>query len=128
MPRYVILRHEMPPEQPRGTHWDLMLEHEGTLRTWAVPVEPATGREMAAERLADHRVAYLTYEGPVSGDRGSVVRWDEGEYRVERETPAELAVVLAGRRLTCQITLTRHERGEEGYFWRVVFSAEPTRG
>ena len=42
--------------------------------------------EMDAEVLPDHRLAYLDYEGPISGDRGSVTRWDRGTYDVEHQS------------------------------------------
>ena len=78
MPRFVILRHD----HPRGVHFDFMLEAGGVLKTWALPEPPRPGVEMECEALGDHRLAYLDYEGPISGDRGSVVRWDRGEYAV----------------------------------------------
>ena len=126
MPRYVILLHEMPPAHKRATHWDLMLEREGALRTWALPGEPVPGLVCEAEQLCDHRSIYLEYEGPVSGDRGSVTRWDEGQYRLERETLDRLTVVLTGRRLDGRLTLAR--KGDGSHFWRVSVSAAPTRG
>ena len=67
MPRFVILRHELPDPRRRGVHWDFMLEHAGVLRTWALAEEPAPNKPISAEALADHRLAYLNYEGPVSG-------------------------------------------------------------
>jgi len=75
MSRYVILTHDHP-----FPHWDLMLEDGGTLRTWRLLSEPGAGRVVPAERLGDHRLAYLDYEGPVSGGRGVVARWDHGTY------------------------------------------------
>ncbi len=38
-----------------------------------------SGRQVEAERIADHRPFYLTYEGPVSQGRGTVTRLAEGE-------------------------------------------------
>ena len=83
--RFAILRHEMPPEAARPSHWDLMLEYRGVLLAWELPAIPfaglpATFEDLGIRRLGDHRMAYLTYEGPVSGDRGSVVQVDSGEY------------------------------------------------
>src|SRR5262245_41193710 len=99
MPRFVVLRHEMPPDSARGrVHWDFMLEQAGALRTWALAEEPAAGDEILAEALADHRLAYLDYEGPISGDRGGVTQWDAGEYEAERDAADQLQVRLSGRR------------------------------
>jgi hypothetical protein len=75
MSRYVILMHDHP-----FLHWDLMLEDGNVLRTWRLLQVPAAGRTAKAEQLADHRLAYLDYEGPVSGGRGNVARWDHGTY------------------------------------------------
>src|SRR5436305_12258768 len=63
MTRYVILAHDHP-----FLHWDLMLEHDGSLRTWRLATPPVADQDVAAEELADHRLAYLDYEGPVSGN------------------------------------------------------------
>ena len=119
MPRYVVLRHECPPDYARPSHWDLMLEVGDGLRTWAIPLEPSPGASMIAEALGDHRLEYLDYEGPVSRDRGSVARWDRGTYRVERESNEELVVLLAGERLCGRATLTRLE--DDPQRWRVTF-------
>ena len=126
MPRYVVLRHEMPSHECRASHWDLMLEQDDSLRTWALDREPVAAGEIAAEQLADHRLVYLEYEGPVSGNRGSVSRWDEGEYRVESETAEELVVTMWGRRLGGLLTLWRNRA--ECHSWRVSFRAVPTTG
>lgn len=78
MPRFVILRHELPPGGGRASHFDLMIERGAALRTWALDSFPDGKSPVAAEELADHRLDYLSYEGPVSGDRGQVIRADEG--------------------------------------------------
>jgi hypothetical protein len=75
-PRFVILQHDHP-----FLHWDFLLECGTTAATWRLLQTPATGIPLAAERLADHRLHYLSYEGPVTGNRGSVRRvwsgcWD----------------------------------------------------
>jgi hypothetical protein len=125
MPRYVILRHDFPPGHPRSSHWDLMFEWGQALRTWSLPVELTPGGEADAEQLPEHRLAYLDYEGPVSGDRGSVARWDAGMYWLETSSDDTLTVVLTGQRL--RGTLTLQKRGGS-HFWRVSFSADPTIG
>jgi hypothetical protein len=75
--RFVVLEHDHP-----HLHWDFMLEANGVLVTWRLPWPPRTGT-CEAVKLGDHRLAYLDYEGPVSGDRGIVKRWDAGIYRLE---------------------------------------------
>lgn len=99
--RFVILTHDHPV-----LHWDLMLECDGALRTWRLLTEPAEAETSPAERLADHRLAYLDYEGPVRGGRGSVTRWDAGTYEIVAESEDELRIALHGTRLNGSATLT----------------------
>src|SRR5687768_1276707 len=105
MPRFVLLRHELPASDPRRSHFDLMLEADGVLRTWACDELPQLGKVIEAQRLADHRLAYLDYEGPVSGDRGSVTRVAVGEYELVAESPGELRVRLTGGSLCGILTI-----------------------
>lgn len=98
MERYVILEHDYPER-----HWDLMLECGAALRTWRLLVRPDPGRTVPAQASFDHRLAYLDYEGPVSGGRGCVQRWDQGSFQwltPEAGREAErVAVLLQGERL-----------------------------
>ncbi|HEX3314552.1 MAG TPA: DNA polymerase ligase N-terminal domain-containing protein [Gemmataceae bacterium] len=92
--RFVVLEHDHP-----HLHWDFMLEADGVLATWRLPTPPADGLVVKAERIADHRLAYLDHDGPVSGNRGVARPWDKGDYvAVGTET-----VVLTGRRWTGQV-------------------------
>ncbi len=104
MPRYVILEHDHPV-----LHWDLMLEMEGVLKTWRLPAPP-TEQPTEALALGDHRLAYLDYEGPVSGNRGKVHRWDAGTFRMQESTLDRWIVSLDGSRWRGNITL-QHARG-----------------
>jgi hypothetical protein len=118
MPRFTILRHD----SPKGLHWDLLLESGAVLRAWALPRPPQPGMEMTAEALPDHRLLYLEYEGPISGDRGTVAAWDRGEYCRQRECDIELAIEFRGEKLTGRATL-RPVPGAPGHW---LFSmAEP---
>lgn len=81
---FVVLLHTLPD----GTfHWDLCLDEGQALATWQLlddPAKLASGSAtcLPARRIADHRRAYLEYEGPVSGNRGHVIRVDRGEWSV----------------------------------------------
>lgn len=92
--RFVILHHTTRD----GEHWDLMLEQGDVLQTWQLLANPliAEGYPISARRIGDHRLAYLTYEGPISGDRGNVARIDEGEYERRPAAGDELVVELRG--------------------------------
>jgi len=91
MARFVVLIHDYPV-----LHWDFMLEKEAILRTWRLARSPDATGTTDAEPLPDHRLAYLDYEGPVSGNRGSVRRFDRGEYVLVEETPHRIEVRLNG--------------------------------
>jgi hypothetical protein len=103
--RYVVLFHQMPAQTDRGDHWDFMLEVDGRLRTWALDAEPLVGQCSLASALDDHRLEYLTYEGPISGGRGNVTRWDAGTYETLRASAELWRLRLAGARLQCDVRL-----------------------
>lgn len=108
MPRYVVLRHDMPAGAARPSHWDFMLECGESLRTWALQLQPDSPEPQWAEALADHRLAYLEYEGTVSGGRGSVARWDAGSYDLQDETGVSdlsFSINVAGARMRGEVKL-----------------------
>lgn len=89
--RFAILRHEGIPDP----HFDLMFETgpDSPLATWRSPTWPPLA-DTPLTPLPDHRRAYLTYEGPVSGGRGSVRRVASGRYAVRDTAGATLVVEL----------------------------------
>ena len=114
---FVILRHA----EPAGAHYDLMLREGDALATWRVDANPAemiVGEIARATTLPAHRLAYLEYEGPISGDRGSVQRVDRGRYEGHSSDGGGFAVELTGEALQGAFELT----GVGGYVnrWRLV--------
>jgi hypothetical protein len=120
MPRFVVLKHD----SPRGRHWDLMLETGPALATWALSEPPDAPVAITADALADHRLAYLDYEGPISGGRGSVTRWDRGTYVLERRTPTEVVVTLTGEKLAGTATLV--ESPDDPARWQFSLVPSPS--
>jgi hypothetical protein len=133
MSRFVLLLHECANGVPRATHCDLMLESGDTLETWALAELPrdwqslpgidgaiqfARSNSVTVERLADHRLAYLNYEGPVSGDRGSVRRLDAGTFSEQQESHS---YTLNGQFIRGTIEL-QPIAGDESK-WRLNFTA-----
>jgi len=106
MPRFVILEHDHPV-----LHWDLMLERDGILRTWRLAKAPEAPVPVIAEPSFDHRLLYLDYEGPISGGRGVIKRWDRGSYSVLDEN-AGLTLRLEGERLTGMFLLLQTRQNE----------------
>jgi hypothetical protein len=116
MPRFAILEHDHP-----HLHWDLLLSCGQTLRTWRLAEPPAAQVPVAAEALPDHRPVYLEYEGPISGGRGRVLRWDTGTFTWEEAGAAGRVVVhLTGSRLRGTLTLVQ----TDGAAWLASFQPE----
>jgi hypothetical protein len=122
MPRFVILYHEMPPGDERPSHWDFMLQRDDVLKTWALDALPEEDKAINATALADHRPAYLDYEGPISGGRGTVTRWDSGTYQLVRQSEEELVVDVAGGRISGRVTLVRASDHSER--WSLTLAAD----
>jgi hypothetical protein len=93
-----------------------MLEAGIVLRTWRLVGFPAAGRVVAAETSFDHQPMYLDYEGPVSGERGTVRRAEQGTYETIAETDDELTLRLMGSRIAGISTLRRVSDGR----WQFV--------
>ena len=118
LPRFVILRHQMPPESHRRTHWDLMLERDAALQTWALDECPVGERDIAARQLAAHRIAYLDYQGPLSRGRGAVERWDAGTYALSVDQPERIVAELRGGLWRCRLTLRCVDQAADQWFAR----------
>jgi hypothetical protein len=116
--RFVVQEHTVDAGE---THFDLMVEAGDVLVTVqleAPPLETVVGR-----RSFDHRVRYLTYEGEISGDRGSVRIWDRGEGVDLAGGPRDALyrVELRGQRLSGVYVLVE---GADG----LTFGPEDSRG
>ncbi len=109
MPRFVLLEHDHP-----SRHWDFMLEAGPVLRTWRLFAPPTIDQAVEAESIGDHRRAYLDYEGPVSGDRGTVKRWDSGKFEWIEDGEQVTVVRLMGIKLHGTFRLERTADGERG--------------
>jgi hypothetical protein len=122
MPRYVILRHQTPPGYARPSHWDFLLESGTVLKCWALPEPPNPGPAQSAEQLPDHRLLYLDYEGPISGGRGDVRRWDAGTFQWLVDQPGNVTVLLDGKQLRGTVRLVRVDQLSER--WELAYTAE----
>lgn len=68
--RFVIQEHQ----KDQDVHWDLMLAESEHLATWQISVRPAQWGEIPipCQKIFDHRLMYLSYEGALSENRGQV--------------------------------------------------------
>jgi hypothetical protein len=89
--RYAVLWHS-GVDQP---HYDLMFETSpgSALATWRSPVWPISSAATVA-RLRDHRAAFLSFQGALSGERGSVTQIATGNCRILFQENARWTIVL----------------------------------
>ncbi|MFA5070384.1 MAG: DNA polymerase ligase N-terminal domain-containing protein [Patescibacteria group bacterium] len=97
--RFVIHKH-----RASHLHWDLRLELDGVLKSWAVPKEPPvkTGIKRLAVRVEDHPVGYIDFKGTIPKGNygaGQVEIWDQGKFSLLNRSINEISFLLSGRRL-----------------------------
>jgi bifunctional non-homologous end joining protein LigD len=115
----------------RRRHWDLRLEVDGVLASWAVPRGPSLdpGERRLAVRTEDHPLEYADFEGVIpSGNygAGAMIVWDRGVYRcvaggsaAEALEAGKLDLLLEGHKLRGRFALVR-TRGEGGRNWLLL--------
>ncbi len=98
--RFVVQQH-----QARHLHYDLRLEMDGVLQSWAVPkgvpLEPGIRR--LAVKVEDHPLDYIDFAGEIPlGEygAGTVEIWDKGEYTLAVKAPNRLEFTLKGKKLS----------------------------
>ncbi|WP_458687994.1 ATP-dependent DNA ligase [Nocardia tengchongensis] len=103
--RFVVQEHHA-----RRLHWDVRLERDGVLASWAVPKGPPTdtGENRLAVHTEDHPIEYLTFHGTIPEGEyggGEMTIWDSGTYETEKWRDDEVIVWLRGQRLTGRYAL-----------------------
>ncbi len=98
-PRFVVHEHHA-----RRLHWDLRLERDGALASWAVPngIPDTPKRNRKAIHVEDHPLDYLQFAGEIPAGQygaGEVSIWDSGTYECEKWRADEVIVVFRGQRL-----------------------------
>jgi bifunctional non-homologous end joining protein LigD len=103
--RFVIQQHDAT-----RLHWDLRLEHEGVLRSWAlprgIPWNPKENRLAVATE--DHPLEFLHHEGDASDPgygKGRMTNWDTGTYEVHKMEDEKVVITLAGDRVSGKYAL-----------------------
>jgi bifunctional non-homologous end joining protein LigD len=103
--RFVIQQHHA-----RRLHWDLRLERDGVLVSWAVPrgLPRDPGRNHLAVHTEDHPMEYLDFSGEIPAGEyggGRMTVFDRGTYTCEKWRDDEVMVVLHGERVAGQYVL-----------------------
>ncbi len=135
---------ELPPEQPaseprfvvqehhaRRLHWDLRLERDGVLASWAVPkgIPPDPAVNHLAVHTEDHPMMYLDFEGEIPKGNygaGTMSIWDRGTYECQKWSDREVMVVLHGDKAKGRYVLFR-TRGDDWMLHRMDPPEDPDR-
>jgi bifunctional non-homologous end joining protein LigD len=122
--RFVIHQHHA-----RSLHWDLRLEREGVLASWAVPrglpKDPA--RNHLAVHTEDHPMKYLDFAGTIPAGEyggGKMLVYDTGTYETEKWRDREVMIVLNGAKVSGRYVLFQ----TSGKDWMVHRMGPPPDG
>jgi len=117
--RYVVHKHEAS-----RLHYDLRLEKDDLLKSWAVPKEPPldVGPKRLAVAVEDHQLDYIDFEGTIPEGEygaGTVEIWDSGVYEeIEYKSGEKWVVEFEGSRLRGRYALVRMKnRGEKNWLF-----------
>ena len=124
--RFVVQEHHAT-----ALHWDLRLERDGVLVSWALPkgVPPDPRVNHLAVHTEDHPMQYLTFHGDIPAGNygaGTMFVWDTGTYETEKWEDREVIVRLHGRRVDGRYVLFQ-TRGNQWMIHRMDPPADPGR-
>jgi DNA ligase D-like protein (predicted 3'-phosphoesterase) len=105
-------------------HWDLRLEMNGVLKSWAVPKQPpkSKGIKRLAIQVEDHPIEYANFEGTIPEGNygaGKVEIWDNGNYELIKKTLKEIIFELSGKKLKGKYCLikTNYQGNKKSWLW-----------
>lgn len=118
-PRFVIQEHHAT-----RLHWDLRLEHDGTLASWAIPngLPAAPKDNRLAVRTEDHPLEYLDFHGEIpkgSYGAGTMEIWDRGTFEVLKWEPRKVEVHLHGERVEARYALFPIDKVDPPKDWMI---------
>jgi bifunctional non-homologous end joining protein LigD len=125
-PRFVVQEHHAT-----SLHWDLRLERDGVLASWAVPkgIPPDPRENHLAVQTEDHPLMYLDFHGEIpegSYGAGKMTIWDSGTYEMHEWTDDKVEVTLEGERVHGRYVLFR-TRANQWMIHRKDPPEDPTR-
>jgi DNA ligase D-like protein (predicted 3'-phosphoesterase) len=99
-------------------HWDLRLEMNGVLRSWAVPKEPPLKKDerRLAINVEDHPLAYAKFHGTIPEGNygaGKVDIWDKGKYEIKFEDEKKMELIFYGKKLKGLYMLVKTHYGNK---------------
>ncbi|WP_405382052.1 DNA ligase D [Maribacter sp. LLG6340-A2] len=128
--RFVIQRH-----QASHLHYDLRLEIDGSLKSWAIPKGPSMNPsdKRLAVRTEDHPIPYLNFHGTIPKGNygaGKMIIWDEGLFEIDTEetgktlleqlTVGNLKLIFYGKKIAGRFALVRTTRKASNEQWLLI--------
>ena len=115
----------------RALHWDLRLERDGVLVSWAVPkgIPPDPNKNHLAVHTEDHPMEYLTFQGEIPQGEyggGTMRVWDTGTYETHKWSEREVMITFHGERVEGRYVLFR-TRGDQWMIHRMDPPQDPDR-
>jgi hypothetical protein len=101
--RFVLLWHDVEQMPNRKSHFDLLLEDQGSFVTIELCELPTLQTEVLGRTLPRHRLAYWDLQGPLSENRGHVTRVTRGEFAIMQTAPGTLDLWLCSTELSAMI-------------------------
>lgn len=116
--RFVVQKHQ----KDQDVHWDLMLAEGEHLATWQISVRPEQWSEtpIPCQKIFDHRPTYLTYEGPLSNDRGQVSIVASGTYHPLQITDTRWHIRLKSDSISGNLVLQNIRKDQ----WELTFQGD----
>ena len=111
--KFVIQKHTRADD----IHWDFMLESSDCLQTWRLEKSPAeiVNQSVAATKIFDHPLKFLTYEGPVNKGKGHAKIADAGTYEILCEDKDNIELNVDGQILKGKFELA-HVKDDQWQF------------
>jgi DNA ligase D-like protein (predicted 3'-phosphoesterase) len=97
-------------------HWDLRLEFEGVLKSWAIPKNPLTNEKRLAIQVEDHPLTYAKFHGTIPEGNygaGEVKIWDSGKYKLLEKNSKKIIFELHGKKLKGKYCLIKTNYGNK---------------
>ena len=108
--------------QAKHLHWDLRLEMDNVLKSWALPKkpQPSEGIKRLAIQVDDHPLSYASFEGEIPEGMygaGKVIIWDMGKLEVNDKKEDKVVFRLEGKKLRGDYVLVRFSKQKKNWLF-----------